>query len=1095
MYDQDTIDQILLAPKVDEEFDLEIVPKVLTNAFARTVSARLNLLYSNNDKELFSSLEYLNSISAAYDAYAALLPDQESRASAAFISASAYQATLEAPKYESKGSYIDITTVSPDVCAALLFLLADAHADANDAAKAIATSSQMDIMEASLLQCIKNLAIGNIIEVANFNVPDLQSHTEDSRKLAFDALLYLLTCGIKSLAKLILGDEKDITEKEISPAKDMFLRVKKLSSYSADDKIFEGARLLNIYGGPLHLANLLLGIEKKVHKISLGMIECPNGISRKSWKRMIRKMVIQHPYLWRNHRDAIEKGYLTPGVSSVVSFPTGAGKSALIELKVATSLLLGKRVIFLAPTNELVEQSKRSLYKKFGDIIVNLNNDGGVISYDTVKLGKITVMTPEICMMSVSTDKEAFVDVGLIVLDECHILHSDRNNYSHCGLDAMLSILNLTKVFPEADLMLLSAMIKNTDDISEWIEELTERRCLSLKSSWKPTRQLRGCLVYPAEKISELKKSLDQQENTNSGPRHPSVEIRNKLVSKPDALFSLYQTWRTQQREDYTLLSLISKECMLSTGKSKDGWYLTPNKNEVSRRISSASAKAGMKTLVFVQSIEFCESNVKKFFPSDSRKKVFLKGNEERLLNRAARELGGREHCYLEVMDGRRLKSGAVSCHGLLLPEERELHESLFGRRDGVDVIFATTAVAEEMTQPSQIVIISGDTRFDPTAGRAKRLKTHEILNAAGHAGGAGQHSQGVVILIPSKVIDYSDTTEEIRRHWASMQSVFEQYDQCLKVTDPIAFLLNYVHNKVIKGGYTDDRICSYFLRKLAFNVVGDGKDSAEDYLNRSFCAFCARKGNKSNWLRKRIKSALYARTKMNQDKFDNWIEKASSITGFTPKIVLGINELILAKKFGESSSSSVNAILAWLQENPLLVHETLNAKNIEKMFGGWYGKCRSDKKRAEYAVEMLKDVLPVWMSGAPLYNVEMAHTRRSNANRKCKGARHFSLRVAHDFGFLASIPGRILLEKRKSDPERYDVPLVLSTLGSVVREGCDSPEALATWTIRRQFSSRVEAREYHELIQPFISSGSITESFNETKRRVRKAMTEFNSR
>lgn len=1095
MYDQDTIDQILLGPKVDEEFDLEIVPKMLTDAFARTVSTRLNLLDASSDEKLFQSLEYLNRISAAYEAYATLFPDQENRTSAAFIAASAYQAISEAPRYRPKGSYIDISTVSPDVCAALLFLLAEAHADANDAAKTITTSPKMDVMEVALLECIKNLAIGNIIEIADFDIPDFQSHTEDSERLAFNALLYLLTCGIKSLAKLILGDDKDITEKKMLSAKDMFLRVKKLSSYIDDDEIFEGSRLLNIYGGPLHLANLLLGIEKKVHQISLGMIECPDVVNRKSWKKVIRKMAIQRPYLWKNHRDAIEKGYLTPGVSSAISFPTGAGKSTLTELKIAVSLLLGKRVVFLAPTNALVEQTKRSLYKTFSDVIAYFDNDDRVISDDTVKLGKVTVMTPERCMMSVSIDKEAFIDVGLIVLDECHILHSNKENYSHRGLDSMLVMLNLTGISPNADLLLLSAMMKNTDDIAGWIEDLTGRRCLSLKLSWKPTRQVRGCVVYPASRISELNTILAQQSSINPTGKRLPAPTQRKLTCQPFGLMSLHQTWKTKQRADYALLPLLSGECTLATGKggSRGGWYLTPNANEVSRNISKASSKAGMKTLVFVQTIVSCESNIKNFLPNESKEKVVLTEDEERLLNIAAQEMGGRDYCYLEVDDENTLKSGAVSHHGLLLPEERNLHESLFNRKDGVDIVFATSTLAQGMNLPSQVVIICGDDRFDRKTNKKQKLQAHELLNAAGRAGRAGQNSQGVVLLIPSKVIGYDDSTGSISRHWMDMKAIFEQSDQCLEIGDPLKVLLDRVQDLISSDGVVEDQTCLYFLRKIKFITVGDEENSTRANLSRSFCAFSARRNNETEWLNSRINTVIRARKKMNEDGLDNWNEEISSTTGFSPEVISRISKLIKDENFGITSEGSVDALLTWLDEDPLLIYKVLNIETIENMFGDWYKKSNNSQEKAEYAIRMFREVLPVWMSGAPLCEVEVAHTMRSKT-KKCRSARHFSLRVASDFGFLASIPGRILLEKKKSDPESHDVPIVVATLGNVVREGCDSPEALATRMFFGRSVSRVAARAFHTLIQPLIATGSPTESFDDTRTRIDEAVMKFAS-
>lgn len=173
-------------------------------------------------------------------------------------------------------------------------------------------------------------------------------------------------------------------------------------------------------------------------------------------------------------------------MSSATRFPTGGGKSTLAELKIATALLHGERVIFLAPTHALVGQTQGSLRGTFQDysILADLDEDVGI--GDVVELGEITVMTPERCLMLLSVDSEAFADLGLIVFDECHLLHPRDEARSRRGLDAMLTILNLTRIAPTADLMLVSAMMKNTQEIAGWGAYLAGRQCLTLdlSASW-----------------------------------------------------------------------------------------------------------------------------------------------------------------------------------------------------------------------------------------------------------------------------------------------------------------------------------------------------------------------------------------------------------------------------------------------------------------------------------------------------------------------------------------------------------------------------------------------------------------------------------
>ena len=260
------------------------------------------------------------------------------------------------------------------------------------------------------------------------------------------------------------------------------------------------------------------------------------------------------PYLWRNHRDAIASGYLEQGVSSAISFPTGAGKSTLAELKIATALLRGEKVVFLAPTHALVGQTTRALQNTFHKYEVIGDVDEEISLADAYVLREVTVTTPERCLMLMALQPDVFADLGLIVFDECHLLHPREEDRSRRGLDAMLAILNLSQVAPEADLLLLSAMMKNTAEIAGWLKYLTGRECLTLDLAWKPTRQVRGCVVYPAEQIAALNEILAKARRDYPNHSDPPVQTRRELGASPFGLFSLLQTWSTTNREDYALV-------------------------------------------------------------------------------------------------------------------------------------------------------------------------------------------------------------------------------------------------------------------------------------------------------------------------------------------------------------------------------------------------------------------------------------------------------------------------------------------------------------------------------------------------------------
>lgn len=696
-----------------------------------------------------------------------------------------------------------MTAVSPDICATLLFLLAEAHADAAEAAKRIVPAADARPIERALLLAIRGLAQGRLGEVVGAEEPEINLDGDDLGFRALDALRLLLLRGVTNLARqLRLRIDLPPEAGGAVPARTLFAQVRDLASEPINGASVAGETLLSLYPGPLHLANLLLGLEGGLIMTALSRIPTPGGVDGNGWWQILRRIALQRPYLWRNHREAIEKGYLEQGVSSAISFPTGGGKSTLAELKIATALLRGEKVIFLAPTHALVGQTQRSLKGTFQDysILADLEDDVGI--GDVVVLGEVTVMTPERCLMLQSVDPDAFAGLGLIVFDECHLLHPREDDRSRRGLDAMLAILNLTRIVPAADLLLLSAMMKNTQEIAGWVAYLTGRQCLTLDLSWKPTRQIRGCVVYPAEQINALKTDLTQARIDYPNHNMPPASVKNALFAQPFGLFSLLQTWSTTDRSDYALLQLLTDRRLLSSGRASGGsWYLTPNGNETSGAIAAAAASAGMKTLVFVQTTVFCESCVKRHSTRVVASQIALNVEEQKWRTLAEEEMGGAGYCYMKLAANGTLRMGATSHHALLLREERELHESLFRRPDGIKVLFATSTLAQGMNMPSEVVIISGDSRFDPQADKMQKLEAHELLNAAGRAGRAGEGAQGFVLLVPSKVIDFDNQNSQINGHWMDLQAIFEQADQCLVIDDPLKLVLDCIHDGVTQTG------------------------------------------------------------------------------------------------------------------------------------------------------------------------------------------------------------------------------------------------------------------------------------------------------
>lgn len=1068
--------------------DLEQLPKRLTEAFADIVSARIRLRGgpAPDQAALAATVADLRRTAAAQEAYAALLPERENRAGAAFVAAAAHQTVSLALRQLGDVSRVDAVAVSSDICATLLFLIAEAHADAAEAAKRIVPNPEAGETERALVLAIKNLAQGRLIAVARQSVPTLDTPGADPLVQALDALRSMLLRGVIGLAQRLRRRNDNPGETSVTKAgPHLFEQVKALCVEPIEGLGEGGSPVFSLFPGPLHLASLLQGLERDLVSTALTRIDTPGGVAEAQWWPILRRMSHQRPFLWRNHRQAVESGYLEQGTSSAISFPTGGGKSTLAELKIATVLLRDEQVIFLAPTHALVGQTQRALQRTFRDFSVLADVDEDFGAPDDVVLAEVTVMTPERCLMLLSVQPEAFASIGLIVFDECHLLHPREEDRSRRGLDAMLTLLNLVRVAPSADLLLLSAMMKNTGEIAGWVQHLTGRGCLALDLAWKPTRQARGCVVYPADQINGLREKLEAARAAAPPERRdPSGELERQLLATPYGLFSLLQTWSTIDRQDYALLQLLPDPQQLATGTSRFGtWYLTPNGNETSSSLAAGAVASGMKTLVFVQSTVFSESCVKKFKSRIPRSEVVLTEDEQKWHALAVEELGGEKYCFLKLDSDGVLRSGAASHHALLLREERELHESLFRRPDGVSVLFATSTLAQGMNLPSELVIISGDSRFDPGADKMKKLEAHELLNAAGRAGRAGDGAQGFVLLVPSKVIDFDDNNRRISGHWLDLQAIFEQADQCLSIDDPLEDVLDQIH-----AGITLNGTPGYLLGKLPLAVAGAGEDPAESMLRRSFAAYRAIQGGKTEWVEARIAAAIAHRPAAALVEQDRWIEQVASSTGLRVNLLQELSGMLDAGAFKGGAPHAVQVLLDWIEVKPWLLFEFIRPQNVEGLFGEDYKKLTHDASRGAFALPMIKRLLPVWMAGDPLCRLEESYLSRTTGLRECRKARHFVSRVVPELAFLAGLPRLLLAARRKAASDETPVPAVLAALGGIVREGCDSPETLAMRINCGREVSRVAARALYEKVRHLIPLGTEDETFERTRERVRHA-------
>lgn len=1007
MFDPITEKLIKDIPQFDD-IDVERLPQLLSSVYAHIVSAKsqlangqLPLLIGDFDE----TVRTLNKLIFGLEALMIQDLYQKHVESLAFVTATAYSLKNMLLQQQEE-SVVSMDYISSDVSTVLHYLIADAVTDAVEVARKFHTA---DDIQGSLLRYIRMLAEGKLKEIVESETTKEEFHG-DYQEYAINLLMNELCEGIKDVALHFLGNTT------IKPT-ERLEQVLLLSSYQ-----IEKFDQIDTYVGIRKIARLLLGVTKHLERAALINIPVPEGVDADQWKSFLYKRCMQgRPFIWRNHGFAIYNRFLDLGVSSIFTYPTGAGKSTIVQLKIASSILADRRVIVLVPTHALESQMKRELSAIFKENFSEQMFAGGEFSeyFEEENKQSIVVMTPERCLTVLGDASDKFNDVGLVVFDEFHLMGAQESGNDSRSLTAMFTMLEIFEKLPQVDFVLLSAMVKNSHDIADWLKSVTHRECLVFDDKWKPTRQLQGCLVYEQTEIKQL------QNKVRTYPQHKSKKkLVASMLATPWCLFCLKTVWDSLKVRDYSKVKLLNHQ--ISLGISFTTRKLTPNRNQVACQIASAFVLNGLRVMIFVdtpRSAQSIQKNAKDAIPLVDLSALFAQNQAK--IDQLTLELGDFSYSYL---------LNQTSCavhHGLLLPEERDLMEQSYRQEHGVHLIAATPTLAQGVNLPADVVIIAGYDRYDVNTGGRETLEAHEILNAAGRAGRAGFNSYGAVILIPNHVLAMQDNT--IGNEWQEIKDgVFAGGDQCFVIKDPIERMVGEVLNYG-KAVNRDEEILLYRL--------GDDEKNIKRKLSYSFGSYLRRKENKEPL---ENDSEALARLVQSEEK-DNFLQNVSVKYGvnmdslsFIQKWVdaqtfddlMGMRPVELVGAFFELTKTS-DGILESLMANPTVAEVIKGILQIKEENSPYIGDLDIDK---------LKDLTIAYMEGKNFHDISEL-LPQSKGNDHLKNVRRFVLSVIPSVSYAIGIFSKLL--KRKADNENVHIDGDILFLATIVKEGVISASML----------------------------------------------------
>lgn len=409
--------------------------------------------------------------------------------------------------------------------------------------------------------------------------------------------------------------------------------------------------------------------------------------------------------LWPSQREAARRSTdVTDDL--VVALPTSAGKTRVAEIAALMTLSSARRVLIVTPLRALSAQTERSFRKTFAPLGFSVSSLYGASGLsagdeDALRTREIIIATPEKLDFALRSDPSLIEDVGLIVLDEGHMIGPSEREIRYETL--VQRLLRRTDA-AERRIICLSAILPSgdeLDDLTAWIR--SDEPGEPVRSDWRPTRQRFGALTWRG-KDALLRLDLD-----DDGP------FLDKFVVEKPAL-----------------------------GKEKKPY---PRKNSHLALFAAWEfASQGKRTLIFSTQANWVESYGKQVVDLCRRGYLDSLLENEASIARAlevGKEWLGEDHPAVAS-----LKAGVAIHHGRLpSPFLRELEILL---SEGVlKVIVASPTLSQGLNLNAAVLLVPALYRA------AEKIKGEEFANVAGRAGRAFVDVEGLIVHVMFDNIDW----------------------------------------------------------------------------------------------------------------------------------------------------------------------------------------------------------------------------------------------------------------------------------------------------------------------------------------------------
>ncbi len=437
------------------------------------------------------------------------------------------------------------------------------------------------------------------------------------------------------------------------------------------------------------------------------------------WQEYVESLSFQKSpitELWPSQIEALNSGLLENESNYIIKMPTSAGKTLIAEIAIVESLIKkeNKKCIYIAPYKSLAVEVREKFEKSIGNLGYRINVMYGEYDVDgfedeIVDENDILVLTPEKLDLIVRENENFAEQIGLIIIDEGHIVGSGAR-----GIRSEFLINRVRHLSEDIRTLFISAVFSDDDlDImNKWLKD-----SIVANSSWKPTTLHQGFFHWRNGKTSNEKLGVIQ-------------------------FLDLYG--------EKSALSFYTK---VLTNRIRN--HITSRMNKYPVSIQSTSASLAIYFQQMGQTIVFCARKKETERITEEILVALGKYYPESTLNRVSKEdkeliqiikylLSYFDKSSLMI---RALEKGIAFHHADLPDEVRQIIEKAFSE-GRIRILCCTTTLAQGVNLPANNVIVHSVNHYRDQQTEIN-LTVKDYWNICGRAGRAYRSTEGNVIFVP----------------------------------------------------------------------------------------------------------------------------------------------------------------------------------------------------------------------------------------------------------------------------------------------------------------------------------------------------------